>query len=104
MFRCDKFNFDWEERMTSLEAIKEEAFKNILRYNGILEHRRASVIEGLIAEDNQLKRRPSAFADNVQKDLQDLMGKMVQNPEKQVEQVPNDESLLGKVKKFFGKK
>ena len=41
----EKFNFQYEKRLDTMMAIKEEAFKTILEYNGVLERRRSSVVQ-----------------------------------------------------------
>jgi hypothetical protein len=110
MFKCEKFYFDWEQRMTSIEAIKLEAFRSILSYHGILERRRSSIIHPeLGAPDNQLQRRPSTFADQVQKDLIIQMEKLVQESAANNRTPPTptsdqSSSVFGKLKKFFGGK
>jgi serine/threonine protein kinase len=38
-----KFDFEYEARMTNMLAVKEEAFRTILEYNGVLVRRRSSI-------------------------------------------------------------
>jgi mitogen-activated protein kinase 1/3 len=84
MFVCDKFDFSYEDKCTSMEAIKEETFKMILEYNGLL-CRRAS-----------LMRRPSQIMSDIQKDVIARMTRMEQ-------QVENVKTLKGRLRKIFKK-
>ncbi len=68
LFVAEKFDFRFEQRMTSIEAIKKEAFLTLLEFSGILDRRR-SCDESSIA-----KRKPSQAMDEIQKDLKSLVG------------------------------
>lgn len=57
--------------MTNVESIKEEAFKFILSYNGLLNRRKSSVADGM--EDVYMfRRRSSEYRDEIQRNLKEI--------------------------------
>ncbi len=70
IFKCEKlFDFAYEDGMLDIQSVKEEAWKTVLEYNGILNRRRSSILELEDGHGHMLVRRPSKIKDDIQNDL-----------------------------------
>ncbi|KAL0488164.1 alpha-1,3-mannosyl-glycoprotein 2-beta-N-acetylglucosaminyltransferase [Acrasis kona] len=92
------FEFGYENNMKTIEDIKQETFKVILQYNGLLNRRRSSIFMGPDHSAYLHKRRPSVFEMDVKMRLMERIVEL--EKDNQLEQ-DRKTSLLQRVGNFF---